>query len=528
MLLTLLFAGCAAPIPLAPLPIEGRDLIVLHSNDHHGRFWRNDDGEYGLAAQRTLVERLRAEAGDVPVLLLSAGDVNTGTATSDLLRAEPDFLGMNLVGYQAMAVGNHEFDHPLEVLRTQESWATFPFLSANVYGPDGARLFEPYRVFELDGLKVAVLGLTTDDTPRATDPANVAGLEFRSPVEEARALVPELRAQADVVIALTHMGHYVDGVHGINAPGDVTLAREVPGIDLIVGGHSQEPVCMEGGAYAGFTPGDPCVPDQQGGAWIVQAHEWGKYVGRAALRVDGGQVRLAEYALVPVNLGYRGADKVWHRYQAEIPEDPEALMLLEPFRALGQTKLGVVVGSLDGALDGERKSVRFVPTNLGKLVAHSQRVWAGGDVAVFAGGGIRASLSAPQVTLEHLYTVLPFPNTIVTVEMSGAELRGYLAVAAAMPADTGAFAQFDGAELVIEGGALVSATIGGAPIDDARSYTLVVNSFMAAGGDTYPNLKAHPGFVDTGDPVSSAFIAFFEGHQPVRAADWAPTDVVRR
>jgi 5'-nucleotidase/UDP-sugar diphosphatase len=97
-----------------------------------------------------------------------------------------------------------------------------------------------------------------------------------------------------------------------------------------------------------------------------------------------------------------------------------------------------------------------------------------------------------------------------------------------MPADSGAFAQFDGVELVIEGGSLVSATIGGAPIDDARSYTLVVNSFMAGGGDTYPNLQGHPGFVDTGDPVSSAFIAFFEGHQPVRAADWAPTDVVRR
>lgn len=108
---------------------------MLHTNDHHGHFWRNEYGEYGLAAQKTLVDGIRKEvaAEGGSVLLLSGGDINTGVPESDLQDAEPDFRGMNLVGYDAMAIGNHEFDNPLAVLRQQEKWAKFPLLSANIY-----------------------------------------------------------------------------------------------------------------------------------------------------------------------------------------------------------------------------------------------------------------------------------------------------------------------------------------------------------------------------------------------------------
>lgn len=110
-------------------------ITILHTNDHHGHFWRNDYGEYGLAAQKTLVDGIRKEvaAEGGSVLLLSGGDINTGVPESDLQDAEPDFRGMNLIGYDAMAVGNHEFDNPLSVLRQQEKWSKFPFLSANIY-----------------------------------------------------------------------------------------------------------------------------------------------------------------------------------------------------------------------------------------------------------------------------------------------------------------------------------------------------------------------------------------------------------
>ncbi|GAB7193732.1 hypothetical protein OS31_10420 [Dickeya oryzae] len=164
-------------------------ITILHTNDHHGHFWHNDYGEYGLAAQKTLVDQIRQDvtAKGGSVLLLSGGDINTGVPESDLQDAEPDFRGMNLVGYDAMAVGNHEFDNPLTVLRQQEKWAHFPLLSANIYQKSTSkRLFKPYALFDRQGVKIAVIGLTTDDTAKIGNPEYFHDIEFRKPVDEAK------------------------------------------------------------------------------------------------------------------------------------------------------------------------------------------------------------------------------------------------------------------------------------------------------------------------------------------------------
>ena len=154
MSLSFKLSACALTVTLAMAPVMSQawekdktyQITILHTNDHHGHFWHNDHGEYGLAAQKTVVDNIRDEVAKNggSVLLLSGGDINTGVPESDLQDAEPDFKGMNLVGYDAMALGNHEFDNPLEVLRQQEKWATFPFLSANIYQKStGERLFKP-------------------------------------------------------------------------------------------------------------------------------------------------------------------------------------------------------------------------------------------------------------------------------------------------------------------------------------------------------------------------------------------------
>ena len=180
-----------------------------------------------MAAQKTLVERLRSEAkaAGSEVLVLSGGDVNTGVPESDLQDAEPDFMAMNSIRYDAMAVGNHEFDNPLTILEKQRQWAQFPMISANIYDKtSGKRYFDPYKVFKLEsGLKVAVLGLTTEDTAQLVDPNNVQTLEFRDPTTEAANLGKQIRdnKEANLVLAITHMGHYENGQHGSNAPGDV-------------------------------------------------------------------------------------------------------------------------------------------------------------------------------------------------------------------------------------------------------------------------------------------------------------------
>lgn len=150
---------------------------------------------------------------------------------SDLQDAEPDIKGMNMIGYDAMVLGNHEFDKPLTNLRQQQLWATFPFLSANIYQiSTGQRLLKPYQIFNKQGIKIAVIGLTTDDTVKLGNPGVLSDIEFRSPVNEAKMVIQSLRAneKPDIIIAMTHMGHYNNGEHGSNAPGDVKMARSLP------------------------------------------------------------------------------------------------------------------------------------------------------------------------------------------------------------------------------------------------------------------------------------------------------------
>lgn len=522
----LLVAGCAtAPGERAPIR-----LTVLHTNDHHGRFWRNADGEYGMAARKTLVDRLRAEvqASGGYTLLLDGGDINTGVPESDLQDAEPDFKGMNLLGYDAAAVGNHEFDKPPAVLEKQRRWARFPLLSANIY-KDGRRMFEPYRVFERGGYKIAVMGLTTNDTARMVMPANIAGIEFRKPIDEAAALLPELRAKADMVIAATHMGHFTDGRHGVSAPGDVEMARAARGLDLIVGGHSQNPVCMlrENVRNDAYVPGTPCAPDRQNGTWIVQAHEWGKYVGRADFEVRPGRVELVRYQLIPVNL-QRAVDGKKVAYEAAIPEDAAMRALLQPFQDSGQAQLTTPVGDAVGVFDGDRARVRMQATNLGRLIAVAMRERTKADVALMNSGGVRDSLPEGRISYRDVLKVQPFGNQVTMVQLTGAELLAYLQAAARMTPGAGGFPQTAGVQMLIEGGQLKEARVDGQAIDPQRTYRLSVNNFTATGGDGYPPLATHPGYTNTGFVDAEVLRAYIAARSPLKAADYAPGIEVQR
>lgn len=521
-------------------------ITILHTNDNHGRFWHNRRGEYGMSARKTLIDKIRKEkqaAGSV-VLVLSGGDINTGVPESDIQDAEPDFVGMKAIGYDAMAIGNHEFDNPMEVLKKQQSWVDFPFLSANIYDKKtGKRLFKPYKIFNKNGLKIAVLGLTTDDTARVGNPEYLAGIEFRSPIEEAKKLVPELRQQTDIVIAVTHMGHYQNGNRGINAPGDVAMARAVKGIDVIIGGHSQEPVCMDLNAIEKydekFAPGKECVPDLQNGTWIMQAYEWGKYVGQADLVVSKESIKLDNYALIPVNLKIKKKDangktvkdakgKTVRVYATEeITEDAALKALLTPFQEKGQAGLNVVLGKTDGKLEGDRKKVRFIPTNLGYLIAEAQRSKVNADVAVMNSGGIRDSIKKGDITYKDILKTQPFGNTVCSIQLKGKELLSYLEFAASQPIDSGAYAQFAGVDIEIKDNKLIKLTIAGKEIAPERNYKLALNSYLASGGDGYPKMTGKPGFINTGFVDADVLREFIKAKSPIAVADYAPTNVKR-
>ncbi|MFS2059444.1 bifunctional UDP-sugar hydrolase/5'-nucleotidase UshA [Kosakonia cowanii] len=511
------------------------NITILHTNDHHGHFWRSEYGEYGLSAQKTLVDGIRKEvaAQGGSVLLLSGGDINTGVPESDLQDAEPDFRGMNLIGYDAMAVGNHEFDNPMSVLRQQEKWAKFPFLSANIYQKStNQRLFKPWMIFNRQGLKIAVIGLTTDDTAKIGNPEYFTDIEFRQPAAEAKLVIDELNQneKPDVIIATTHMGHYDNGEHGSNAPGDVEMARSLPkgALALIVGGHSQDPVCMasENKKQADYVPGTPCAPDQQNGTWIVQAHEWGKYVGRADFQFRNGEMKLVRYQLIPVNLKkkvtYDNGKSERVLYTPEIAENAQMLSLLTPFQNKGKAQLGVKIGSTTGRLEGDRSKVRFVQTNLARVLLAAQMARTGADLAVMSGGGVRDSIEAGDITYKDVLKVQPFGNTVAYVNLSGKELLDYLTAVAQMKPDSGAYPQFANVSFVAKGGQLSDVKIKGEPLDAAKSYRLATLSFNATGGDGYPRLDDKAGYVNTGFIDAEVLKEFIQNNSPLDVNAYEP------
>ncbi|QLB16282.1 bifunctional UDP-sugar hydrolase/5'-nucleotidase [Mannheimia varigena] len=510
---------------------------VLHTNDLHGHFWQNDKGEYGLAAQKTLIDGIRKDVEEKggSVVVLNAGDVNTGVPESDMQNARPDIEGMNAVGYDAMVLGNHEFDFPLQVLSMQEQWAKFPFISANVINKKTDKpIVKPYVILERGGLKIAVVGLTTEDTAKLGNPDVTENAVFKNPIETAKTTLTEINKteKPDVRIALTHMGYYFDGKHGTNAPGDVTMARTLDkgAFDLIIGGHTHDTVCIDdkGQFKAKYTPGEECKPDYQNGTWIVQAGEWGKFVGRADFEFKNGKTTLVKYELIPVNLKKtikkEDGTKEYQLYQPEIKADEATYQLLKKYQDEGDQKLNIEVGSVKGLLDGKREHIRFHQTNLGRLIAQSQMERVKADIGIMNSGGIRTSIEEGKVTYKNLLTVQPFGNMIATVDLKGKELLDTITAIALKDVDTGAYPQFAGISMVVDRNAktISDVKIGGKAFDENKTYKVSLPDYVAAGGDGYPLLKQHPTYVNTGFIDAEMLKKFFEENKVIEADKYDP------
>ncbi|WP_299789299.1 bifunctional UDP-sugar hydrolase/5'-nucleotidase UshA [uncultured Shewanella sp.] len=531
--------GCGSdnddPKPLPATCAEAGEactiFTVLHTNDNHGRFFENKYGEYGMAARKTLIDQIRAEveSNGGESILLSGGDINTGVPESDLQDARPDFVGMNLIGYDAMAVGNHEFDNPLSTVDMQRELANFPMLAANIYDKvSGARYFEPYKVFDVNGLRIAVVGLTTEDTAKIANPEFVGGLEFTDPKEELKKVIKDIKDadEADLIFATTHMGHYADGANGNNAPGDVALARAMAEGDLaaVIGGHSQNPVCMEGDAYdPEFTAGGECKPDVQNGTYIMQAHEWGKYVGQADFEYFNGKLHLASYKLIPVNLKKKNEEGERVLIGEAITPDATVLEIMQQYQDKGQEELLEVIGTTDGKLEGDRLVVRTQQTNLGQLIAQAQRTKVDADFAVMNSGGVRDSIELGDITYKDVLTVQPFGNSITLSTMTGAEVTEYLNVVATVDigeTGSGAYPQLAGIKMDVDCEAKTVAIndINGKGYDADATYTFTVPSYNAAGGDGYPVLTP----VMTGYVDAEVMYTFIKDRSDIKIADFAP------
>ena len=538
--ITLAVALLSSSVAYAYQPNQSYHFTVLHTNDLHGHFWPNEQGEYGLAAQKTIIDQIRREvrAQGGTVLVLNAGDVNTGVPESDLQNARPDIEGMNAIRYDAMTLGNHEFDNPNQLLAMQERWAKFPFLSANVINKRTGKLFvSPYTMIQRGGLKFAIVGLTTEDTAFLSAPDYVKNVEFQPSQQAAKHILAEVnRQKPDVRIALTHLGYYHDGKHGNNAPGDVSLARNLPqkSFDMIIGGHSHTAVCInkDGSLNEAYQPTQPCQPDFQNGTWIMQAGEWGKYVGRADFEFKNGETKLLRYQLIPVNLKQKtktaDGKTEYVLYGEAIQPDAQLHAKLKTYQDKGDTLLGVKVGEVRGEFVGERDIVRTQQTNLGHFLAYVQMQKTQGDFAVINSGGIRDSLPEGEITYKNILKVQPFGNTLSSLTLTGAEVLDFLKVVAFKDKGSGGYPQFAGIRFTACAAdkSISQVFIKDQALDLTKKYRISMPSYLASGGDGYPKLRTHPSFVDTGFIDADATKEYFMKHPSVDAASYATTGIL--
>ncbi len=456
-------------------------LVVLHTNDHHGRpakfFQDPAPGVGGIPARATLVKEVRE--GNKNILLLDAGDLNTGLPVSNLFHARPDIEGYNALGYDAMAIGNHEFDTSPDILQWQIAWAHFPFLSANIKDRHGENLARPYIIRSYKGFRVAVFGLTTKRTEILGDPENIKDLTFEDEVEVARTLVPKLRQQADIVIALVHMG-----IYGTTDMGSERLATQVRGIDLIVDGHSH--TRLKDPLYVQHRESDWKTP-------IVQAWKWGLELGRVDLWVREKKVVRLRFEPIPINLrrmevGPHGKKRLAY-VGPRIREDDMLLGMVQPYLREAEAALSEVVGYAEDTFSYRESRTR--ETALGDLVADSM-LWytrdLGVDFALQNGGGIRADLPRGNISKASTYAVLPFNNRVHVLTMKGREVQALFDYIGTVAEGEGAFPQVsEGVRFTVNRVTkkCEDILIRGKPIEPDRSYKIATNRFLARGGDGY-------------------------------------------
>ncbi len=478
--------------------------VILSTNDEHGGLlpavqpWSGNRPAGGAEAIAAYVNGVR-QTSPCPVFLFSGGDLMQGTLISNLTSGRATIDVMNEIGYDAAALGNHEFDWGIRILQERMRQARFPILSANTYEKGTnlhPRWVEPYAILERDGVRIGVIGATTRSTPTTTHPDSVAGLEFRPIAETLDLYIPRVRVEGvDFVVVVMHAGGFCHDGDGNEARCDGEAMEELAltsaPFDYVVTGHSHSR-----------------VEDTIQGAPVVQSYAHMTAIGRGRLtRHASGEVvgeLVSIDAVYPDSAARIDAVKALvDRYEKEAEE--------------------VALARVATLADPLKKRSGSAST-LGRLIADAQRETTGADVAIMNNGGIRTNLPAGPISYGELFRVQPFQNTLILLELGG----GLLVSALESSVDE------DGIEANISGltveydpeaaGARVRCArlSDGRPVSPDSTYSVVVNNFMAAGGSGYWMLKEATSARQTGIVDLDALVAYLETQpQPVSA----PQDV---
>ena len=449
-------------------------VIFLHLNDLYEISPKQGQG--GIAPLMTLLRRERATAPETITTL--GGDLIGSSMMSGITKGTQMIELMNAIGLDIAVVGNHEFDFGSAVLKQRVAESKFPWLGTNVQGDDG-KIFGGLVASgsrKVGELTIGFFGIITPDTRHLSNTG--PDVKFLPVLDTARAAVKQLRDQgADAIVALTHL----------TIAQDRELAREVKGIDVILGGHDHEPMTV-----------------YEGGVFIFKVGADAHYLGVAQIEIEKVQTP-------------RGPQvKVWPREwrvvsTAGVAPDPAIAAIVKQHEDKLDESLKVTVGTTGVELDSRRTTVRLKEAAIGNLIADAIRDYTKADVAVTNGGGIRGDrtyASGTTLTRKDILTELPFGNVTVMLEISGADLRAALEEGVSLVEDVaGRFPHVSGLSFVFDpkrprGSRVLQVTIGGKPLDPAATYKLATNEYMMVGGDGYASLtKGRPIIDASGGPL---------------------------
>jgi 2',3'-cyclic-nucleotide 2'-phosphodiesterase (5'-nucleotidase family) len=490
----LLFLLLIAWLPVMPLAASSAlarqaeiNLTILHVNDTHGHIIpyvdKSVDPERPVGGAEYLAKMIERERADNPhgTILLSAGDMFQGTPVSNLFHGKPVIDIMNYLHYDAMVLGNHEFDWGQDVLHSIISSASFPVISANVFRRGGQHIrgVKPYVILKKKGIRIAVVGTTTPDTCYTSKPENLTGLTFVPPEKVLPAIIRRVRAQgASIVIALTH--------DGLDA--DRALARKVSGIDVLVGGHSHTAIM------------DPVV---ESGTVIVQAGSNGIYLGVLKITFDPKKKKI---------LSYTRKDELRLVSSASGAQlDPNVARIVDNYEAQVRTEFSKVIGT--AAVDLTRDSTG--ESGLGDVIADAMRDASGAQIAFQNGGGIRADISKGPITVETVFTALPFDNDLVSMDLAGEQIRELLEksiLSENMLQVSGIQVEYDLSKPA--GSKVASALVAGKPMEAQAIYRVVTNDFLASGGNQFNVFKKGRN-ITMGFPQRDAVADYIRKNSPI-------------
>jgi len=450
-------------------------LTFMHFNDVY-QLGPVDGGKAGgFDRIAYAIKQIRAQDPEAQVLF--AGDLISPSLESAVFKGAQMIDGMNALGIDAATLGNHELDHGLAVLLERIAQSRFPWVATNVYRPDLTRLpgvqFTHSR--RVRGIEVGYFGVLTGETRVAS----LGGLEVTilDEVGTARAIVPILqRGGARLIVGLTH----------VDLALDQRILREVPGINLIVGGHDHDPLRAAVGS-----------------SLVVKAGSDMRRLGVVRMQVaaDGRVVGLRD-ELIPIT--------------DQTPSDPAVAAIVRGYAEKMSRELDVVIGRTTVPLDARNVTVRAAESALGNFIADVMRQAVGADVAITNGGGIRTNAVFPagDIKRRDVLAWLPFGNIVVKVRMSGAAIRAALENGVSqVEALSGRFPHVSGMTYTFSrsrpaGSRIVAVTVGGRPLDPDALYTVATNDFMLAGGDGYTTIKSAEVMINAaGGPVMATAVA---------------------